>query len=147
MLTAVIAALAWLGSHSNTVRKTDHPVAGWTVTVRTDRFTGGVSCQARRGAVLLQGPVAVFAFARDVDTTDAIYRINQGPAHPDDGRGFPRAFAWRALDPGAGGQPLSRSRHATAGRRGGGRQRLDPNRAEGAAAAFPHHRNQAGDRL
>jgi hypothetical protein len=80
MLTAVVVALAWLGSH-NTIQKTDHRVADWTVTLRADRFTGAVSCQARRGHVSLQGPAAVFSFGPAVDTTEAVYRINQGPPH------------------------------------------------------------------
>lgn len=81
MFPAILSALAIFGVHSNTIQKTSIRVDGWTVIVRKDLFTGSVSCGARRGDVRLQDAVVVFSLGRDIDTSDAVYRLNLGAAH------------------------------------------------------------------
>lgn len=57
-----------------------HRVDHWTYQRATDRFTGRQRCMvAKRGVMLTRG-VVIFRFKPDVDTRDAWYRLDDGPA-------------------------------------------------------------------
>jgi hypothetical protein len=54
---------------------------GWRITVSQDRFTGAVSCRAARRDMSLTATAVVFRFGRHVDTSKAVYRLDEGPAY------------------------------------------------------------------
>ena len=81
MLKVFVTALAIFGSYATTLHKSTVKSAGWTISVRRDSFVGATTCEARRGAVQLKNATALFAFGPDVDTSEAVYRIDAGPAH------------------------------------------------------------------
>ena len=81
MLRVFVTALAIFGSYATTLHKTTVQTAGWTISVRRDSFVGAVTCDARRGAVQMKNALVLFSLGRDVDTGEAVYRIDAGPAH------------------------------------------------------------------
>jgi hypothetical protein len=83
MIAAAVLALGLFGSgalfdpaQSATVHRR---VGGWTVKLARDRFTGAVSCWMNKGRVEFRGDVLVFHADSDVDTDDAVFRIDGGP--------------------------------------------------------------------
>ena len=78
MIAATMLALSLFSAHQTITRH--HHVGGWTVRVIWDRFTGDISCTVRKGRVELQNDVLVFRSPEWVDTSDAIFRIDAGPA-------------------------------------------------------------------
>lgn len=66
--------------HRGDVQTTRYGVQGWRLDVRNDRFSGQTSCTVRKGDVTVRHGVAVFQFRRSVDTANAQFRIDQGPA-------------------------------------------------------------------
>lgn len=55
-------------------------VAGWTVRVRGDAFSGGAACRISRGGADYQRQALVFHLRPTLDTQTAVYRIDGGPA-------------------------------------------------------------------
>ncbi len=81
MLTPSLIAMALFGlTQPSTVRTRFVHVSPWTVAVRADRFTGSTTCSAHMRGVHLEGPVATFELGRSVDASDALYRLDLGPA-------------------------------------------------------------------
>lgn len=78
MIAATMLALSLFGAHQTITRH--HHVGGWTVRVVWDRFTGDISCTVRKGRVELQNDVLIFHSPEWTDTSDAIFRIDGGPA-------------------------------------------------------------------
>jgi hypothetical protein len=103
MIAASLVALVLFGErqsffeHGQTITQ-HHHVAGWTVRVIWDRFTGETSCTVRKGHVELKDDVLVFHSPTWVDTSDAVFRIDGGPArsvheatYEDQRRGYYRS--------------------------------------------------------
>ena len=72
-----------------------HRVSGWTVQVSRDRFTARTGCTLRKGQVELQKDVLIFHSPSLVDTADAMFRVDGGPArsvheatYDDERRGY-----------------------------------------------------------
>ena len=55
-------------------------VQAWDAEVRTDAFTGAVTCRLRGRDVTVSHGAAAFRFGRWVNTSEAVYRIDGGPA-------------------------------------------------------------------
>ncbi len=55
-------------------------VQGWTAEVKTDRFTGAVSCRLNARRVTVSHGAARFDFGRWTNTSAADYRIDGAPA-------------------------------------------------------------------
>ena len=51
-------------------------VQRWTAEVRTDAFTGKVSCRLRADRVTVSRGDAAFSFGRGTNTSDAVYKID-----------------------------------------------------------------------
>jgi hypothetical protein len=54
-------------------------VAGWRLEVGRDRFAGQVACTFQKPGVTYDHGVYTFRFARDVDTANALFRIDNAP--------------------------------------------------------------------
>ena len=54
-------------------------VGAWTVQARTDRFTHHATCQLRESKVRYARQALVFQLPGKLDTSDAVYRIDDGP--------------------------------------------------------------------
>jgi hypothetical protein len=81
MLTVGLLALAMLGARGDdqiSVR-TVHSGA-WTAQVQTDRFTGEISCRLRGPRMSFHRDTVVFELGRHVDTAQAFFRLDAGPA-------------------------------------------------------------------
>ena len=68
----------WAPWHHTTTRTTIQHVAGWTLRIDTDVFSGQPKCRLYRNNIEYQRQALVFRFPRDVDTSTAIYRIDGG---------------------------------------------------------------------
>ena len=58
----------WWGSHH------------WVLDTKRDRFTGVIACRLLRDHMSYEGDAVVFRFAPDVDTSQAFYKVDRGPA-------------------------------------------------------------------
>jgi hypothetical protein len=67
--------------YSNSLQEYRAHVAGWTLDIRKDRFTGRQTCSLRRGDMHYERRTLVFRLPGQ-DTTRAAYRIDKGPAFP-----------------------------------------------------------------
>ena len=84
MIVATLAALSLFADHpllggGQTISHR-RVVGAWTVNVIWDRFTGDTRCTVRSGDIELQKDVLIFHAASWVDTSDAVFRIDGGPA-------------------------------------------------------------------
>jgi hypothetical protein len=84
MIVAALVAISLFGGSSlldaaQTTTRHYH-LDGWTVRVIWDRFTGAASCTVRKGRVELIDDVLLFHSTSRVDTSDAVFRIDGGPA-------------------------------------------------------------------
>jgi hypothetical protein len=59
-----------------------HRVGAWTVRTRTDRFTGRSACTLTRPQVRYERQALVLQLPARLDTSAAVYRIDDGPAVP-----------------------------------------------------------------
>lgn len=57
-----------------------YQMQGWTVELKTDSFTGAVSCRLRAKDVTVDRGAAAFDFGGGVNTAEAVYRIDGGAA-------------------------------------------------------------------
>jgi hypothetical protein len=85
MIVATLIALSLFGERASLFERGQtitrhHHVGGWTVRVMWDRFTGDIDCTVRKGPVELKNDVLVFHGPPWTDTTDAVFRIDGGPA-------------------------------------------------------------------
>jgi hypothetical protein len=55
-------------------------IGQWTLETTRDPFTGSTSCRLRTGAMSYSRLAMTFQLGRRVDTFDAFYKIDQGPA-------------------------------------------------------------------
>ena len=80
MLAAAVLALSILGSddHAQIVTRSVK-VGDWTARVRSDQFTGEVSCSLAGRRISFHRDTLVFHLGRDVDTSQAFFRIDGGP--------------------------------------------------------------------
>jgi hypothetical protein len=73
--------VAWIAPHDAakpSLRRTR--IGQWTLVVRRDRFSGATNCELRARAMSYARGVVTFRFGRGVQTYDAIYRVDDGPA-------------------------------------------------------------------
>jgi hypothetical protein len=78
MIAAAYLALTLFGSgQTSTVHR---HVGGWTVAATSDRFTKAVSCAVSKGHVEFRNDVLIFHLSRLDDTTNAFFRVDDGPA-------------------------------------------------------------------
>jgi hypothetical protein len=64
-------------------KKTEHlRVGNWGLDVVQDRFTGSIGCEIRKSAITYRHGVVVFQFGHNVDTANAEFRVDNGPARP-----------------------------------------------------------------
>jgi hypothetical protein len=85
MIAAALVALSLFGERQTLLERgqqitTHHHVGGWTVKVSWDRFTGGITCAVNKGRVEFKGDVLIFHSDPEVDNSDAVFRIDGGPA-------------------------------------------------------------------
>jgi hypothetical protein len=81
MLTAGLLALAMLGSRGDDqVAVRSVRTGAWVAKVRTDRFTGEVSCSLRGPDMSFHRDTVVFELGRHVDSAQAFFRIDGGAA-------------------------------------------------------------------
>ena len=80
MLAAALLALSILGSgdHAQIVTRSVR-VGEWTAKVRSEQFTGETSCSLAGRGVSLHRDTLVFHLGRDIDTSQAFFRIDGGP--------------------------------------------------------------------
>lgn len=84
MIVAATALALWSGllqpwmSEAHTERYT--AAQGWVLEVRRDAFTSATTCQIKARDMTYRHGVLTFRFATRVDTANALYRIDQGPA-------------------------------------------------------------------
>jgi hypothetical protein len=79
--TMLGVSLAILGHGPKQVEATRYASHGWVLQIDRERFTGKVSCIARRPRMRLQKALVVFDLGGGADTSDAYYRLDLGPAH------------------------------------------------------------------
>jgi hypothetical protein len=80
MLAAAALVLSMLGQgDSGQVAVKLLRVGDWKAEVSTDRFTGEVSCALTAHRVSFHRDTLVFHLGRDVDTSEAFFRIDNGP--------------------------------------------------------------------
>jgi len=103
MIAAALFALSLFGERQTLFERgqqitTRHHVGGWTVRVSWDRFTGAISCAVNKGRVEFSNDVLIFHSNPEVDTSDAIFRVDGGPArsvreatYDDQRRGYYRS--------------------------------------------------------
>jgi hypothetical protein len=77
---AALVGLLGLGQHGQ-IEERRFNVHGWRITVAQDRFTGGFACRAVNRGMSLSADTVVFKFGRHVDTSNAVYRLDLGPAY------------------------------------------------------------------
>ena len=65
-------------SHKPAPREVSH-VAGWTLRVHAERFTGRLACQLSRPRIDYRRHALVFHLSARTDTAAAVYRIDNGP--------------------------------------------------------------------
>jgi hypothetical protein len=88
MILAIVL-LTWWAAHSpQTVTEVHGHAKGWRYDLVNDRFAGGESCKLSRGGIDISRGFATFNLGKDVDTADALYRVDNGPVKP-----------WRTLAP------------------------------------------------
>jgi hypothetical protein len=98
MIASSLIALAVFGFGQPPMIKTHAVrVRPWTIEVRTDRFTGLTACSARMKGVRLEGTLAVFDLGRDVDASDALYRLDLGAAHSARGSNITERTAYSSV--------------------------------------------------
>ena len=71
-------ALAWPWTHS-TVRTEHRHIGDWRLIVRTDAFERKTRCQLYEHGVDYRRGALEFHFAPGVDTSAAVYRVDDGP--------------------------------------------------------------------
>ena len=92
-MIAILLTSLLFGLHTSSVQTRHVAVRPWTIKVRSDSFTGAVTCSARSHDVIVNGPLAVFQLGADVDATSAIYRLDLGAGRPARGSNFDEALA------------------------------------------------------
>jgi hypothetical protein len=81
MLAAAALALSLLGAHDESQIATRAVAVGdWTAKVRADRFTGEVTCSLAGRGMSFHRDTLVFHLGRSVDSAQAFFRIDGGPA-------------------------------------------------------------------
>ena len=84
VIALISTLLTWpFGQPQSVVRMTH--LGAWRMSVRTDRFTGAVSCRLFKGSAFEPGVAyahasLAFRFSPRLSTLDAVYRVDQGPA-------------------------------------------------------------------
>ncbi len=75
LIAALMFPLPW--SHG-AAHPAPRPAGGWTVTAKTDPFTGGHVCHLAKRGVDYERQALVLHLSDHVDTADAVYRIDNG---------------------------------------------------------------------
>jgi hypothetical protein len=84
---ALAAMLGLFQVHTTTDARTIQ-LGRWSLELAADRFTGTIACRLRVSKAVFDEKAATFEFGHSVDTSDAFYRIEDGPV-----------LAWRSLIP------------------------------------------------
>ena len=81
-LQFAVIALVLLAHPARTwgLRDTHSRIGGWTLHIRSDRFSGGRTCRLSRDHVEYQRGALVFRVSRRSSTLTAVYRIDGGAA-------------------------------------------------------------------
>lgn len=81
MIAPSLIAMALFGlSQPSTVQTRTVHLRPWTIAIRSDRFTGVATCTAMTRGVHVKDGLAVFELGSTVDTSNALYRLDLGPA-------------------------------------------------------------------
>ncbi len=88
MLTAVLAGISIFGHplglpsapHFGPDRVQAYSIGAWRLEQRTDKFTGQLACRLRARGMSYANQAVTFHFPGFVDTNNAVYRIDDGPA-------------------------------------------------------------------
>ncbi len=64
------------------VLRSNQVVSGWRIEVYQDKFSGHTTCRIRNHNVSFDRGVVTFRFPSSVDTANALFRIDGGPAQP-----------------------------------------------------------------
>ena len=75
LIAALMFPLPWVHGSAH---QAPSPAGGWTVTAKTDPFTGGHVCHLGKRGVDYERQALVFHLSDHVDTADAAYRIDGG---------------------------------------------------------------------
>ena len=76
MIAAALLALHLFGQPQ--VRETTRHIGGWTLRVERDSFTGSAACWIGKQDIEFQRDALVFHLGHDVDTSDAVFRVDEG---------------------------------------------------------------------
>ena len=77
-MVSMLAALLFFGSPKSEVQH--FTIKPWVVTVTHDKFTGAAVCSARARGLRLDGDRLSLDVGREVEATEAVYRMDAGPA-------------------------------------------------------------------
>jgi hypothetical protein len=80
MLAAAALALSILGGQDGQVAVQVLKTGDWTTKVRSDRFTGEISCSLQTSRIGFHRDTLVFRLGRDTDTSEAFFSVDGGPA-------------------------------------------------------------------
>jgi hypothetical protein len=87
-MKGAVASLALLGMlfhpGGSSAAQNDHQIQhyrvdGWRLDIHRDRFTGSEVCTLRRPNITYGHGVLTFRFGHDIDTANALFRIDNGP--------------------------------------------------------------------
>jgi hypothetical protein len=79
---ALTSVLHPLRLHPPQVTQHRYVSGGWVVTVGHDRFTGALACSLKTRAMHYRNDTLIFHLKRGLETTHAVYRIDDGPPAP-----------------------------------------------------------------
>lgn len=80
MLAVAVLVLSMLGqADGGQVAVKSLRVGEWKAEISTDRFTGEVSCALTARRMSFHRDTLVFHLGRDVDTSEAFFRVDNGP--------------------------------------------------------------------
>ncbi len=85
LLTVALALASALHLHQPQVTRHRYVSGGWQLTVTHDRFTDALACSLKTRAMYYRNQTLVFHLKRGLETTHAVYRVDDGPAAPVSG--------------------------------------------------------------
>ncbi len=79
---ALTSVLHPLGHHRPQVTRHRYVTGGWLLTVGRDHFTDALTCSLKTRTMRYRSETVIFHLGRGLETTHAVYKIDDGPAAP-----------------------------------------------------------------
>jgi hypothetical protein len=79
---AALLALPFTGGHPADEQRQHHHMGAWSLSVTHDRFAGQVKCKVAAHAMDFERQALVIRLPAKTDTSEAVYRVDGGPARP-----------------------------------------------------------------